>query len=40
MEFGHLVVWLDHAEAHIIHFNRERAICGRTRITSMTSRMP
>jgi stalled ribosome rescue protein Dom34 len=25
MEFGQLVVWLDHAEAHIIHFNREDA---------------
>ncbi|MBI1889825.1 MAG: translational machinery protein [Burkholderiales bacterium] len=25
MKFGHVVVWLDQAEAHIIHFNREEA---------------
>jgi stalled ribosome rescue protein Dom34 len=25
MSFNHVVVWLDHAQAHIIHFNREAA---------------
>jgi hypothetical protein len=25
MDFGHLVVWLDYAEAHVIHFNRKDA---------------
>lgn len=23
MSFHHVVVWIDHAEAHILHFNRE-----------------
>ena len=23
MSFNHVVVWLDHAEAHVIHFNRD-----------------
>ena len=25
MSFHHVVVWIDHVEAHIIHFNRETA---------------
>lgn len=25
MPFNHVVVWLDHTEAHIIHFNRDTA---------------
>ncbi|SDX40449.1 hypothetical protein SAMN04515617_103236 [Collimonas sp. OK242] len=25
MSFNHVVVWLDHAEAHVIHFSRDAA---------------
>ena len=25
MSFNHVVAWIDHAQAHIIHFNREHA---------------
>lgn len=26
MQANHIVVWLDHREAHLIHFNREEAV--------------
>ena len=34
MSFNHAVVWLDHSEAHVMHFNSEAAETGKIRARS------